>query len=209
MSDGRGGVSKVIISLIHHLSLLSTNTPSSLTYSCQLSRHQASWLSRSWSIGPRSWGVSDIIITPSTDHSPSMYHCLPQMNDITTVALESLIDPKGQWRQHPPTLHHIPQMLHVGCRHSTDRASRWHPRSSSEWSSLHRITLRTASTTSALHLEIDLYFDPIENRALSNHTLPTLTKIGLLTGYTTQKWTYQRDMVMIPHPPNMRNHSIT
>ena len=167
MSDGRGRVSRVIISLIHHLSLLSTNTTSSLTYSCQLRRHQGSMLPHSWSIGLGSRGVSDIIITPSNDHSPSMYHCLPPMNDITTVALESLIDPKGQWRHHHPTLLYSLHMLHTGNMYSTDGVFRWHPWSSSEWSSLHRITLRIASTTSVLHLETDLYFDPIENRAMS------------------------------------------
>ena len=169
MSDGRGRVSKVIISLIHHLRLLSTNTPSPLTYSCQLSRHQASWLSHSWSIGLGSRGVSDIIITLSTDHFSSLLQCSPVMVDTTAAALETSIDPKGQWRHHHPTLLHIPQMLHVGCRHSIDRVSRWHPRSSSEWSSLHRITLRIASTTSVLHLETNLYYDPIEKCAMSKH----------------------------------------
>ena len=169
MSDGRGRVSKVIISLIHHLSLLSTNTPSSLTYSCQLRRHQVSWLSHSWSIGPGSWGVSAIIITPSTDHSPSLLQCSPVMVDTTVTVLETSIDPKGQWRHPPPTLLHIPQMLHVGCRHSIDGVLRWYPRSSSTWSSFHRITLRIASTTSALHFKTDLYFDPFENRAMSKH----------------------------------------
>ena len=169
MSDGRGRVSRVIISLIHHLRLLSTNTPSSLTHSRQLSRHQASMLPHFWSIGPGSWGVSDIIITPSTDHSPSLHQWSPWVIDITAAAIESSICPKGQWRHHHPTLLHIPQMLHVGCRHSTDRASRWYQRSSSTWSSFHRITFRIASTTSALHLETDLYFDRIENRAMSKH----------------------------------------
>lgn len=167
MSDGRGRVSRVIISLIHHLSLLSTNMPSSLTYSCQLSRHQASWLPHSWSIGVGSWGVSAIIITPSTDHSSSLLQYSSSMIATTVTTTDPSIDPKGQWRHHHPTLLHIPQMLHVGYRHSTDRASPWYPRSSSEWSSLHQITLRIASTTSALHLETDLYYDPIENRAMS------------------------------------------
>ena len=169
MSDGRGRVSKVIISLIHHLSLLSTNTPSSLTYSCQLSRHQVSWLSRSWSIGPRSWGVSDIIITPSTDHSPSLLPCIPSVIGITAAAIESSIGPKGQWRHHHPTLLQSLFMLPTRSLHSIDGVSRWHPRSSSTWSSFHRFTLRIASTTSVLHLETDLYFDHIENRAMSKH----------------------------------------
>ena len=169
MSDGRGGVSKVIISLIHHLSLLSTNTTSSLTHSHQLSRHQGSWLSRSWSIGLGSWGVSDIIIIPSTDHSSSLHQCSPVMVDTTAAALETSIYPKGQWRHPHPTLLHTPQMLHVGCIHSTHGTSRWYPRSSSTWSSFHRITLRIASTTSALHLETNLYFDHIENCAMSKH----------------------------------------
>ena len=169
MSDGRDRVSRVIISLIHHLRLLSTNTPSPLTHSRQLSRHQVSMLPHSWSIGLGSRGVSDIIITPSTDHYPSLLHCIPSVVGITAAAIESSIDPKGQWRQDHPPLLHIPQMLHVGCRHSTDRASRWYQRSSSTWSSFHRITFRIGSTASALHLETNLYFDPIENCAMSKH----------------------------------------
>ena len=190
MSDGRGRVSKVIISLIHHLSLLSTNTPSSLTYSCQLSRHQVSWLSRSWSIGLGSWGVSTIIITPSPEYSPSLLPCFPSVVGITAVAIESSIDPKGQWRQDHPTLLHIPQMLHVGCRHSIDRVSRWHPRSSSEWSSLHRITLRIASTTSVLHLETNLYYDPIEKCAMSKHHSSQFHRFPILhVEYTSEMHT--------------------
>ena len=190
MSDRGGRVSKVIISLIHHLSLLSTNTPSPLTYSCQLSRHQASWLSHSWSIDVGSWGVSDIIITPSPEHSPSLLPCFPSVVGITATVIESSIDPKGQWRQDHPPLLHIPQMLHVGCRHSIDRVSRWHPRTSSEWSSLHRITLRIASTTSALHLEIDLYFDPIENRAMSKHHSSQFHRFPILhVEYTSKMYT--------------------
>ena len=190
MSDGRGRVPRVIISLIHHLRLLSTNTPSPLTHSRQLSRHQVSMLPHSWSIGLGSRGVSDIIITPSPEYSPSLLPCFPSVVGITAAAIESSIDPKGQWRHHHPTLLHIPQMLHVGCRHSTDRASRWHPRSSSEWSSLHRITLRTASTTSALHLEIDLYFDPIENRAMSKHHSSQFHRFPILhVEYTSKMYT--------------------
>ena len=169
MSDGRGRVSKVIISLIHHLSLLSTNTPSSLTYSCQLSRHQVSWLSHSWSIGLGSRGVSDIIITPSNDHSPSLLPCFPSVVGITAAAIESSIDPTDQWRHHHPTLLQSLFMLPTRSLHSIDGVSRWHPRSSSTWSSFHRFTLRIASTTSVLHLETDLYFDYIENRAMSKH----------------------------------------
>ena len=169
MSDGRDRVSRVIISLIHHLSLLLTNTPSSLTYSCQLSRYQGSWLSHSWSIGLGSWGVSDIIITPSTDHSLSLLPCSPSVVGITATALETSIDPKGQWRHHRPTLLQSLLMLHAGHAHSIDGISRWHPRSSSTWSPFHRFTLRIASTTSALHLETNLCFDPIENRAMSKH----------------------------------------
>ena len=169
MSDGRDRVSKVIISLIHHLSLLSTNTPSPLTYSCQLSRHQASWLSRSWSIGLGSRGVSDIIITPSTDHSSSLHHRSPYMKYIIMTGIDPSIDPKDQWRHHHPTLLQSLAMLPTRYLYSTDGASRWYPRSSSTWSSLHRITLRIASTTSTLHLETSLYFDPIEKCAMSKH----------------------------------------
>ena len=169
MSDGRGRVSRVIISLIHHLRLLSTNTPSSLTHLCQFRRHQASRLSRSWSIDVGSWGVSDIIITPSNDHSSSMLQCSPVMVGTTAAALETSIYPKGQWRHPPTTLLHSLLMLHTGYVHSIDGVFRWHPRSASTWSSLHRITLRIASTISILHPETDLCFDPIENRAMSKH----------------------------------------
>ena len=169
MSARRGRVSRVIISLIHHLSLLSTNTPSSLTYSCQLSRYQGSWLSHSWSIGLGSWGVSDIIITPSNNHSSSMLQCSPVMVATTETTTYPSIDPKGQWRHPPPTLLQSLFMLPTRSLHSIDGVSRWHPRSSSTWSSFHRFTLRIASTTSVLHLETDLYFDHIENRAMSKH----------------------------------------
>ena len=167
MNDGRGRVPRVIISLIHHLRLLSTNTPSSLTYSCQLGRHQRSWLSHSWSIGLGSRGVSDIIITPSTDHSPSLLPCIPSVIGITAAAIESSIGPKGQWRHHHPTFLQSLLMPHTKNTYSIDGVSRWQPRSSTEWSTFHRITLRITSTTSALHLEIDKYFYPIENRAMS------------------------------------------
>ena len=123
MSDGRGRVSKVIISLIHHLSLLSTNTTSSLTYSCQLSRHQASWLSRSWSIGVGSWGVSTIIITPSPEYSPSLLPCFPSVVGITAAAIESSIDPTDQWRHHHPTLLQSLFMLPTRSLHSIDGVS--------------------------------------------------------------------------------------
>ena len=190
MSDGRGRVSKVIISLIHHLRLLSTNTPSSLTYSCQLSRHQASWLSRSWSIGLGSRGVSDIIITPSTDHSSSLHHRSPYMIYIIMTGIDPSIDPKDQWRHHHPILLQSLAMLPTRYLHSTDGVSRWHPRSSSTWSSFHRITLRIASTTRVLHLEIDLYFDYIENRAMSKHHSSQFHRFPILhVEYTSKMYT--------------------
>ena len=87
----------------------------------------------------------------------------------TAAALDISIDPKGQWRHHHPTLLYSLHMLHTGNMYSTDGVSRWYPWSSSEWSSLHRITLRIVSTTRVLHLETNLYFDPIEKCAMSQH----------------------------------------